>query len=128
MNASAPALRYSGHVPAMTATLTALIAVCVLAGWMLGIGPLKTVLPGTVEMKANTALGLLAAALSLAILSGRVRPRWSAFAQGLGLAVALLGLATLAEYVFEFDLGIDELFFRDPHPGTTPPGRMSPYS
>ena len=46
--------------------LTVVLGLLVLAAWVLGIPSLKSVIPGAVEMKANTALGL--------VLSGRPLP------------------------------------------------------
>jgi len=45
---------------------------------------------------------------------------------GLGVVVITLGLATLLQYLFEVNFGIDELFVRDTDAaGNRPPGRMA---
>jgi signal transduction histidine kinase len=103
-------------------------AILVLLGWAWDIRLFKSVVPGYVSMKSNTAvgfLGLAAAVLLLAPPGGRVRRL-----AGLALAggVIALAFATLAEYLFKVDLRIDELLFRDPEAMKTrwPPGRFAP--
>jgi len=82
-------------------------------------------------MKANTALGLVLAAVSLAFLgngdasSQPTRRRWG---QALAVAVLLLGASTGLEYALGWDLGIDELLTKDilNDESRLFPGRMSP--
>ena len=113
----------------LTATLTTVIGVMVLAGWTLGLPALKSALPGAVEMKTNTALGLVLAGCALLILGNRPSLPFQRLAQILALAVGALGLATLGEYLFGWQLGIDELLFRDAAGAyNVARGRMSPYS
>jgi PAS domain S-box-containing protein len=116
-------------LPEFAAVITATLGLAVLVGWMFSIPLLKSVLPGAVEMKANTALGLLLSACALFMLGRRQPGPPQRLAQILGLAVMALGLATLGEYLFGWQLGIDELLFRDTT-GTYAliPGRMSPFS
>ncbi len=90
------------------------IGLSVLLGWIFRVPLMKSVLPGAVEMKANTAIGFLLAGTALCLLSApgdRIRKR---FGQSLALAVSLLGFLTLSEYWFGWRLGIGELLFRDP--------------
>ena len=113
----------------LAAVLTAALGVIVLAGWAFGLPLLRSVLPGAVEMVANTAVGLVLAGCALFVLGDRPSPPLQRLAQALALAVAALGLATLGEYLFGWQLGIDELLFR--YTGgafNANPGRMSPYS
>jgi len=66
-------------------------------------------------MKANTAVGLmlLSAVLWLHASPNEVR-RWQArIAGALSVATAALGMATLAQYAFGWNLGIDELLVID---------------
>jgi PAS domain S-box-containing protein len=101
--------------------LVGLVSGVLLAIWLVAPG-LKSF--SAVTMKANTSLGLLLASSALLLL--RSGPSW--VARILGGVVLVLGLATLAQYAFTVDLGIDELVATDfrnlesrPHPG-----RMSP--
>jgi len=103
----------------------------VLVGWLGNIAGLKSVLPGMVAMKANTAVGFILAGLALALLH---RAAHSAplrmVSQICAGAVALLGLLTLLQYLFGVDFGIDQLLFREPIGAinTLSPGRMAPVS
>lgn len=92
----------------------------VLVGWALDVPFLKTVLPGMVSMKANTALCFLL--LGLAGWNRR-----TLVSRCLAAAALLLSSLTLVEYVANIQLGLDQLFFSDSGgPGTSHPGRMSP--
>ncbi|MBZ0290590.1 MAG: PAS domain-containing sensor histidine kinase [Anaerolineae bacterium] len=99
----------------------------VLLGWVFSISWLKNLLPGLVEMKANAALGFVAAGAALYLMQpdGNNNRRVKA-SRALSLAVLLLGGLTLAEYLLGVNLGIDELLFDDTL--TNPlafPGRMA---
>lgn len=101
-------------------TLAAVLGCLVfIGGWVLGIGALKSVLPGLATMKGNTALCIVAlgAGLGLCAGGGRLCAPGRAAA---GFAL-LVGLVTLAEYVFDWNAGIDQLLFTDTsnpsHPG-----------
>jgi PAS domain S-box-containing protein len=100
------------------------IGAAVLAGWLFDVPLLKSLLPGFIAMKANTALGFLLAggSMLLLLLSPASRARARA-GQALALAVALIGALTLGEYVFGWQLGIDELLFKDLD--TTEPWKLS---
>lgn len=118
---------------ALLARLPAILAACIgltaLAGWALDLPLLRSVIPGAVEMKANTAVCLVMSGLALLILTTQTPAALSRAAQALALAVAAIGSATLSQYAFGWDLGIDELLFRDTaYTYTILPGRMSPYS
>jgi len=121
----------------------------VLVGWMVDIAIFKTVLPGLVTMKANTALAFLLSGVSLWLLHNEserrshrgerqnnhfILPPLSsifsrrAIAQGCAFTVAMIGLLTLSQYLFNWNLGIDQLVFREMAGavGTSHPGRMAP--
>jgi len=112
----------------------AALGMVVLLGWALDIGILKTVLPGLVTMKANTALGFLLSGVAL-FAACRIRmaappgqnKKWrfiQLIAAGL---VTLLGLLTLGEFYFNVNLGIDQILATaDPEPmSTAGVGRMA---
>ncbi len=97
-----------------------------LVGWALDIALLKTVLPGLVVMKANSALAFVLAGLTLGAIPAA--PRFSRWAFGLASAVAAIGLLTGFEYLGGGDLGIDQALFRESIPGlgSLGAGRMHP--
>jgi len=103
---------------------TAAVGGLVLAGWALDNTVLKSIVPGLASMKSNAALLFVLGGLSLWM---QVRGRWPwQIARFLAVVVTLVGLLTLGEYLFDRDLGIDELLFRDTSQGALHPGRMSP--
>ena len=105
-------------------------AILVLAGWIFDVRTLQTI-PGVIPMKANTAVGFLLAGLSLllhhrAALAGA----WQKpLRLGSGLCAIVLmvsGMLTLGEFVFGWNLGLDEWLFREQVPdGVNLPGRMA---
>ena len=127
---AAPDPAIAGSLRATAVRLAAAVAaiggVAVL-GWLLSIDVLKSVVPGQVTMKANAAVCLLLAAGALASLS---RPAGSPARRAGAVAatcVAAVGAATLGEYLFGLDLGLDQLLFEEPAGarGTAQPGRMA---
>jgi signal transduction histidine kinase len=98
------------------------IGTLVLLGWALEIDRLKSILPGFISMKANTALGFTLAGAALVLLS---RPRYGRIVAMLGGVVALIGTLNLVQYVFGVDLRIDQLLVHDnslsPYPGRLAP-------
>jgi PAS domain S-box-containing protein len=101
----------------------------VLCGWAFHIELLKSVLPGLVVMKANTALGLAFSGTSLwLLLPGESHTRRGHIARFLALLVTLIGAVTLSEYVFGLNLRIDQLLFNESTgtAATYSAGRMAP--
>ena len=117
------------RVALLVGILVAGLGVSVLVGWYLAIPVLKSVLPGWVSMKPNTATGFLLCGMALALLSGeRVAQPVRRLAMVLTFAVIALGAVTLGEYLLGWDLGIDQWLFRDVG-GIVKvfyPGRMAP--
>ncbi|HSA92347.1 MAG TPA: response regulator, partial [Terriglobales bacterium] len=111
---------------------TTLVGLGVLCGWLFDIASLKSVFPGLVAMKFNTALGFVLTGIALWFLapdsaSERKRgPRIAAMICA-GL-VALVGALSLSEYVFTWNAGIDQLLFVETGPAveTSHLGRMAP--
>ena len=113
------------------AEATAFLGVVVLIGWALDLPLLRSGMPGSLSVKANSALAFLAAGLSARTLaSRRSGPRARLLAKIAGAAVASVGFFTLVEYIASINLGIDQLLVREPPgaTGTTYPGRMAPNS
>ncbi|MBI2383857.1 MAG: hypothetical protein HYV18_07295 [Gammaproteobacteria bacterium] len=105
------------------------IAALVLAGWLFGIDPLKSIRPEWPTMKANTVVGFLLAGASVLLLRGARPPRGNvAAARACAIAVVALAIATLSQDLVGWDLGIDQLLFeeRGASPATFSPNRMAP--
>ncbi len=121
---------HSNNTPAKLSGYFALaVGVTVILGWLFDIPALKSVFPGFVTMKANTAFGFILAGTALVMLADSTAAAWSRrLALVCAGAVALLGLLTLCQFIFGVDLGIDQLFFHEPvgTEGTLSPGRMAP--
>jgi PAS domain S-box-containing protein len=109
----------------VAATVTAFFGLVAVTGWVFHLPALTRVLPGAVEMKANTALALILCGAALLILADRAAMRLERIAQACALAVVAIGLASLAEYLFAWQLGIDELLVKDSDQFR---GRMPPLS
>jgi len=86
----------------------------VLVGWGFNITFLRSIVAGLPAMVPNTALGLILAGFSLALLSHE-HPSTLRLTIGLVLAisVSLLGGLTLSQHVFGWDAGIDRILFRE---------------
>ena len=114
---------------AMMACGTGAIVVTVLIGWLFDIRLLKSLGPSFPTMKANAALclGCLAAALFLS-RTEQCREKHSLPVVALVSLVFVIAGLTSCEYLFGWNLGIDQLLFRDlDHPGTDyVPGRCAP--
>ncbi len=105
---------------AVAAGVTAIaIGLFVILGWTIDLSVLKSVLPGKDTMKPNTAICFVlsgAALVLVTIATGRqsvtngARKRAALVCSTL---VTIIGIATLSEYLFRFNLGIDSLLFRN---------------
>jgi len=116
----------------IAAAASVVVGVIVLAGWALGISFFKSLSPNLASMKANTALAFVLAGAALWLLQpggeGAARARRRAWALVLAASVTLIGALTLGEYLPGWNLGIDQLLFKD-DPGAIgvfSPGRMAP--
>ncbi len=113
----------------VSCAITFVVGLSGLVGWILDIPILKSLLPNYVAMKANTAIGLICASSSLWFIG---KGKLGSFGYKLGLClsyfVILLGAATLVQYIFNINLGIDCLLFYEASKaiGTSNPGRMAP--
>ena len=114
--------------PRLIAILVLIISLIVLVGWVVDNSLLKSFLPNSVAMKANTAIGLAFSAIALFILSQSNSRGLTFFGQFFALLALILGVATLAEYWGYVNLGIDQILFMDTHDLYGFPGRMSLYT
>jgi diguanylate cyclase (GGDEF)-like protein len=105
----------------MAACLVAALACIALAGWILRIPVLTSIVPGLVSMKANTVIGFL---LLSGALCAAVEGRWPRWQRWLAVGAAVIGSLTLFEYVSGISLGIDQALLRDPV-SSNYPGRMA---
>jgi PAS domain S-box-containing protein len=88
------------------------VGIIVLMGWAVDIGIVKSLGPNLASMKANTALSISLAGISLWFLVDQSRSKWkSRLGYGCATLLLLIGILTLCEMVFSVDLGIDQLLF-----------------
>lgn len=107
--------------------IVALTGVLVLLGWFFDIRMLKSVLPGFVAMKANTAICFVLAGSALALHAQGKYSEWKRIVFYLAVAIiGFVGITTLCEYAFDWNAGIDELVFQDDPGARNILGRMSP--
>ena len=103
----------------------------VLAGWVFQVEILKTVLPGLVTMKANTAACFTLIGLALWRLGrgDRRSPVSIWIARAAAAIVSAVGLLSFLEFLGGWNLGIDQLLFVETAEkgiGSIRPGLMSP--
>lgn len=98
-----------------------------LIGWSADIPVFKSIVPGYATMKINTAIGFLLTGVSILLLTFP-GAKQTALARFLATMLAILSIATLAEYHFDTSFGIDEAIVNDIETrlsGHLYPGRMS---
>ncbi|AKI99834.1 signal transduction histidine kinase [Archangium gephyra] len=105
------------------------VGLLVFIAWLADLESLKGLRPGLPTMKANTALGFILSGATLVLVG---LPNEHALVRrgaqvGAGLVILLGGL-TFAQYLFDVDLGLDQLLVEDPRRGVELgyPGRMAP--
>ena len=107
--------------------LTVITGFLVLIGWTFNISILKSPDPGFQTIKSNVGLCFIFIGLSLWLMQPkRINPKNRRFAQILAFLAALIGFLTLLEYTFGWNLGIDQMLFKE-NPGalyTSAPNRM----
>src|SRR5690349_16655520 len=120
---SAPSALAFAIVPKVVSRLGVVISGLVLLGWTLNLPILQSILPGQPQMVPLTAVAFILASLSLA-----TKPK---VVSGIcALAVILIAVLTLSEYVSGLNLGFDTLLFsqRFQTIDRTFPGRPSPHT
>jgi PAS domain S-box-containing protein len=116
--------RWLRGLPTASGLIAVALGVAVVIGWATGNRTLIQISPSLRAVTMNTAIALIALGVSMVLKARGHVPR---VATTLSLAVAILMLATLVEWVFGVSLGIDQLLVRD-HIDRTVPGRLSPYT
>src|SRR2546428_1603668 len=114
----------------VAAAISATVAILVLLGWGLDITVLKSVFPGTVTMKPNTALAFVFCGISLWFAARDAKNRSRFISIVSAYAGIIIGTLALCEYLSGWDLGIDQVLFKEPinSVSTFAPGRMAPAS
>lgn len=112
------------------------IGCTVILGWIFDVQLLKSILPGLVTMKANTAVCFILGGFSLFLQQRRRAKLTTIKHQKIdklliftsSFLIILISLLTLVQYSFNLDLGIDQLLFKESFTLTSPsaPGRMAP--
>jgi signal transduction histidine kinase/DNA-binding response OmpR family regulator len=109
--------------------LVVALGLVVLVGWAFDSEVLKSVIPGFVTMKANTAICFVLCGFAL-LLGYLVRPRkWKKTASTvLSIVVLFIGSVTILEYLTGISCGLDQLLFSESplSPDTSSPNRMAP--
>ncbi|MEI7867596.1 MAG: PAS domain S-box protein [Candidatus Methylumidiphilus sp.] len=115
------------QIYAWAGALSVLAGGLALIGWQCDIAILKSIKPEWVPMKPNAALCFMLT--GVALLSSTLAPSvlsvW--LSRLCASLVGLIGLLTLAEYVFTIDLAVDQLVYAGPTAagGTAQPVRMA---
>jgi PAS domain S-box-containing protein len=124
---------YRFRVAKTASVITVLVSVLVLLGWFFDLEFLKTSgYKNLVTMKPNTSVCFLLSGACLWLLqtaktkSSSDHINYRRYSRFLAVIVTLIGLLTISQYFFGWNLGIDELLFEDqPQPLlTSHPGRM----
>lgn len=111
------------------AGIVAAVGTVVLLGWGFDVQVLKSVLPDSVSMKANTAFCFLFAGIALWFLVDDQISRKTRFmGRACAAVIALVGFFTFTQYLFGWNLGLDQILFKETlgAVGTSSPGRMAP--
>ncbi len=110
-------------MPLLTGLISAIVGALVLWGWHNDNATLIQIRPDLAGMQYNSALCFLVSGLALLAIykNYRLLPFL------LGIFVLLISGLTLAEYIFNINVGIDRLFFKSSFPVQgSAPNRMSP--
>ena len=102
------------------------IGAMAMTGWILGVDALKSVVPGLITMKANTALAFILLGASLHVAAGE-GGRYRTAGRVATLLAFALSATVFSQFVHGHNLGIDLLLFHEPAgtAGTVHPGRMA---
>ena len=124
--------RRLGQFVSFGSVLAVAFGLWVLTGWTLHSQIVKSILPGQIAVKANAAICYILTGFALWILrdkESRVASGWKPAAKIAAVVAGVVGLLSLLEFLFGWDLGIDQLLFKagaEDFPGSVRPGLMSP--
>lgn len=114
-----------------SAIISFFIGCIALTGWVTKNEILKSITLSLPSMKANSSIAIVFAGLSLWLTQWIHRNRFFKYVQRTSaIIVFVIGLLTLSQYVTGVNIGLDELFFKEPPGaiGTASPNRMAPNS
>lgn len=111
-------------VPQWAAGTSIAVGLVVLCGHVLGIQILTRPTAEAGTMKVNAAACFVLAGLALWMLARKWRP--AGLPVALASLVAIGGLVTAAQDIFDVDFHIDQALFAAASPDDGPPGRMAP--
>src|SRR5215212_4642833 len=87
------------------------VGLVIVLGWFFNVPTLKSILPSMPAIRFNTAFSLLLLGASLGFLQNEeADPSRKQIGKFLACLTLLISLLTLSEYLFRWDLGIDQLF------------------
>ncbi|MDP1552762.1 MAG: ATP-binding protein [Methanobacteriaceae archaeon] len=112
----------------LSSIILIITGIIILVGWAFNISILKSPGPMFSTIKTNVAVGLIFTGLSLYLLQKKRNSKnIRRIAQFSAILVTLIGFLTLFEYLFNIDLFIDQILFKE-LPGalyTSSPNRMA---
>ena len=118
----------SAYITKAASLLIIMAGFVVLAGWVFNIPSFKSILPGIISIKFNTAVCFILSGIVLYFMEARSSSQFQKnIASVCSWIVLIIAILNLSEYIFSFNLGIDELLWKE-GPGTIAtifPGRMS---
>jgi PAS domain S-box-containing protein len=130
--ASSRIVLWARKAPTIASVVAVFLGALVIFGWVLHLQVLTSLIPGQTSMRPNSAVAYILAGFGLWFLQEggghRVSKFWRRAGNTCSVVVITLGVLTLSEYLFSFNLGLDQLFLRDlqaPIVGLAP-GRMTP--
>ncbi len=124
--------RRLGQFVSSCSVLAITFGLWVLTGWALHIEIVKRILPGQVAVKANAAICFILIGVALWVLRKEQPPgvaSWRLAAKIAAVLISVVGVLSLSEFLWGWDLGIDQLlFYAGPEDiaGSVRPGLMSP--
>src|SRR4029077_19440393 len=107
------------------ASLVILVGAFSLAGWLFDVETLKSIY-GSITIKANASIALLLAGIALWLFNSNEKTLFRRLGEVSAVIALLVGLLTLSEHIFGWNLGIDQALFVEAvgSPATDSPGRM----
>lgn len=119
-------INYKPTLLTSVSLFTIILALTVIAGWLFNVATLKSIAPGFISMKINTAICfLLSGMLLLCLTIGK----WNNGCRFMAFFILAFGAATFSQNIFNYNLGIDQLLITDYDAiknGFPYPGRPSP--